>query len=81
MLDPALWDLLPNGTPNAIFPHRFASAAMGGGEGVLLLEYAELPEQVATGPYKTIQIYVNSALAEYFHTLIDATIAEAPPGA
>jgi hypothetical protein len=77
MLDPALWDLLPNGMPKAIFPHRFASAPMGG-EGVLLLEYAELPEQVSTGPYKTIQIYVNRALAAHFHTLIDSTVADAP---
>jgi hypothetical protein len=79
MLDPTLWDLLPNGMPNAIFPRRFASAPMGG-EGVLLLEYAATPEQVPTGPYKTIQIYVNRALAEHFHTLIDSTVAEAPPG-
>jgi hypothetical protein len=80
MLDPALWDLLPNGMPTAIFPHRFASASMGGGEGVLLLEYAERPEQVPTGPYKTIQIYVNRALAAHFHTLIDATVADPPAG-
>ena len=47
---------------------------------MLLLEYAETPEQVRTGPYKTIQIYVNSALAAHFHALIDATVADAPPG-
>ena len=76
MLDPALWDLFPNGSPKAIFPHRFASAPMGGGEGVLLLEYAEAPEQVRTGPYRTIQIYLNPALAEHFRTIIDATVAE-----
>jgi len=76
MLDPILWDLFPDGMPKAIFPHRFASAPMDG-EGVLLLEYAETPEQVKTGPYKTIQIYVNRALAAHFHTLIDATVADA----
>lgn len=78
MLDPALWDLLPNGMPNAIFPRRFASATMGGGEGVLLLEYAESPEAVPTGRYKTIQIYLNPALAGHLHTIIDSTVADAP---
>jgi hypothetical protein len=77
MLDPALWDLFPDGMPRAVFPHRFASAPMGG-EGVLLLEYAEHPDDVKTGPYKTIQIYVNGALAQHFHRLIDATVVEAP---
>lgn len=80
MLDPALWDLFPNGMPKAIFPHRFASAPMGGGEGVLLLEYADSPEQVPTGPWKTIQIYLNPALAGHLHAIIDATVAEAPAG-
>lgn len=80
MLDPALWDLLPNGMPNAIFPHRIASASMGGGEGVLLLEYADSPEQVQTGPYKTIQIYLNPALAAHLHTIVDATVADPPAG-
>jgi hypothetical protein len=79
MLDPASWDLLPNGMPKAIFPHRFASAQMGG-EGVLLVEYAELPEQVRTGPYKTIQIYLNRALAAHLHTIIDSTVADTPAG-
>lgn len=78
MLDPALWDLLPNGSPNAVFPHRIASAPMGGGEGVLLLEYADTPAQVPTGPYKTIQIYLNPALAEHLHRIIDASVAEVP---
>ncbi|WP_395611446.1 hypothetical protein [Allosphingosinicella sp.] len=77
MLDPALWNTFPDGMPTAIFPRRFASAPMGG-EGVLLVEYAEHPEEVQTGPWKTIQIYLNPALAQHFHTLIDATIAEAP---
>ena len=79
MLDPALWDLFPDGMPKAIFPRRFASAPMGG-EGVLLVEYAETPEAVKTGPYKTIQIYLNPALAAHFHALIDATVAAAPAG-
>jgi hypothetical protein len=77
MLDPALWDLFPDGLPRAIFPRRFANAPMGG-EGVLLIEYAERPEEVQTGPYKTVQIYVNRALAAHFHTFIDSTVADAP---
>lgn len=77
MLDPTLWDLFPNGMPKAIFPRRFASAPMGG-EGILLIEYAETPDAVQTGPYKTIQIYVNAPMAEHFHTLVDAVVAEAP---
>jgi hypothetical protein len=77
MLDPALWDLFPDGLPRAIFPRRFANAPMGG-EGVLLIEYAERPEEVQTGPYKTVQIYVNRALAEHFHTFLEATVADVP---
>jgi hypothetical protein len=77
MLDPTLWTTFPDGMPTAIFPRRFATAPMGG-EGVLLLEYAETPEAVQTGPFKTIQIYVNTALAEHFHTMIDAVVAEEP---
>jgi len=77
MLDPTLWNTFPDGMPTAIFPRRFASAPMGG-EGVLLLEYAETPEEVQTGPFKTVQIYLNTALAAHFHTIIDATVAEMP---
>ena len=79
MLDPDLWTLFPDGMPTAIFPRRFATAPMGG-EGVLLIEYAERPEEVQTGPYKTIQIYLNRQLAGHFHTFIDATVTETPEG-
>ena len=79
MLDPTLWDTFPNGMPKAVFPHRFASAPMGGGEGVLLVEYAESPEQVPTGPYQTIQIYLNPALAEHLRRISDAAVVEVPP--
>jgi len=75
MLDPKLWDLLPDGMPRAVFPRSFA-AMSGGDQGVLLIEYAETPEQVDTGPYKTIQLYVNKRLAPHFHTYVDATITE-----
>jgi hypothetical protein len=73
MLDPNLWDLLPTGAPRAVFPRRLATTS-GGEDGVLLIEYAERPEQLETGPYKTIQIYLNRQLADHFHTHIDATI-------
>ena len=73
MLDPALWTLGETGLPTAVFPRSFA--AMSGGEsGVLLIEYAETIDALETGPYKTIQLYVNKRLAEHFHSFIDATI-------
>ncbi|HTU10048.1 MAG TPA: hypothetical protein VMG08_04035 [Allosphingosinicella sp.] len=75
MLDPKLWDLLPDGTPRAVFP-RSLSTATSGDNGVLLIEYAERPDQIETGPYKTIQIYLNRQLADHFHTHIDATIGK-----
>ena len=73
MLDPNLWDLLPDGTPKAVFP-RSLSVASGGAQGVLLVQYAETPEALATGPYKTIQIYLNKELAGHFHSLIDQAV-------
>jgi len=75
MLDPELWDLLPDGTPRAVFP-RSLSTASAGDNGVLLIEYAETPDALATGPYRKIQIYLNKALAAHFHAQIDATITE-----
>lgn len=80
MLDSQLWDLLPDGMPRAVFP-RSLQAMSAGGQGVLLVEYAETPEAVQTGPYKTIQIYMNPALAEHFRAAIDATLKPAtqPP--
>lgn len=75
MLDPQLWELLPDGNPRAVFP-RSLSAMSTGDQGVLLIEYAETPEQVQTGPFKTIQIYMNRQLAAHFHAHIDATLTE-----
>jgi len=75
MLDPKLWDLLPDGTPRAVFP-RSLSTTSGGEQGVLLIEYVERPEQLETGPYKRIQLYLNKALAAHLHTAIDATVTE-----
>jgi hypothetical protein len=73
MLDPKLWDLLPDGTPRAVFPRSLATASTGE-TGILLIEYAETPEALQSGPYKTIQLYLNRQLADHFHTHIDATI-------
>ena len=73
MLDPDLWDLLPDGTPRAVFPRSLATTS-GGDQGVLLIEYAERPEQLETGPYKRIQLYLNQALAEHLRAAIDATV-------
>lgn len=75
MLDPKTWDIRPDGHPNAVFPHSLQAASMGE-EGVLLIEYAETPDQVPTGPYKKIQLYLNKPLAEHFHRLIDAAITK-----
>ena len=75
MLDPILWDLLPDGTPRAVFP-RSLSTTTDGEQGVLLIEYAETPEALAAGPYKTIQLYLNKALADHLHAAIDATVPE-----
>ena len=75
MLDPKLWDLLPDGTPVAVFPRSLSTASMRD-SGVLLIEYAETPDTLETGPYKTIQIYMNRQLADHFHTHIDATMTE-----
>lgn len=73
MLDPRLWDLLPDGTPRAVFPRSLATASMGE-SGVLLIEYAESPEALESGPYRTIQLYLNRPLADHFHSHIEATI-------
>jgi hypothetical protein len=73
MLDPKLWDLLPDGTPRAVFPRSLATASTGE-TGILLIEYAETPEALQSGPYKTIQLYLNRQLADHFHNHIDATI-------
>jgi len=75
MLDPKLWDLLPDGTPRAVFPRSLATASMGG-SGVLLIEYAETPDALESGPYKKIQLYLNRPLADHLHTHIDATITK-----
>jgi hypothetical protein len=75
MLDPKLWDLLPDGTPRAVFPRSLSTASMGD-SGVLLIEYAETPDALEKGPYKTIQLYMNRQLADHFHAHIDATLTE-----
>jgi hypothetical protein len=75
MLDPKLWDLLPDGNPRAVFPRSLATTS-GGEQGVLLIEYAEHPDHLATGPYKKIQLYLNQALADHLHKAIDATITK-----
>jgi ABC-type phosphate/phosphonate transport system permease subunit len=71
MLDPALWTLGEAGIPTAVFPRSFAAASTGD-SGVLLIEYAETFDAIETGPWKTIQLYVNKRLAEHFHSFIDA---------
>jgi hypothetical protein len=73
MLDPKLWDLLPDGTPRAVFPRSLATASTGE-TGILLIEYAETPEALQSGPYKTIQLYLDRQLADHFHNHIDASI-------
>lgn len=75
MLDPKLWDIRPDGHPNAVFPRSLQAASMGD-EGVLLIEYAESPDDIETGPFKKIQLYINKPLAEHFHKLIDAAITK-----
>ncbi len=75
MLDPKLWDLLPDGNPRAVFPRSLATTS-GGDQGVLLIEYVERPEQLETGPYKRIQLYLNSQLAQHLHKAIDATVTK-----
>ena len=72
MLDPALWTLGEDGIPTAVFPRSFAAMSTGTA-GVLLIEYAETIDAIETGPYKTIQLYVNKRLAEHFHNFINAT--------
>ena len=46
----------------------------GGDQGVLLIEYVERPEQLETGPYKTIQLYLNTQLAQHLRAAIDAAV-------
>ena len=75
MLDQTLWDLTGDGTPKAVFPRSLATASAGE-TGVLLIQYAETPEALEKGPWKTIQIYLNKPLAAHFHTQIDATITK-----
>ena len=75
MLDPKLWDLLPDGTPKGVFPRSLSTASMGD-SGVLLIEYAETPDALENGPYRKIQLYMNRQLAEHFHAHIDATMTE-----
>ena len=75
MLDPAIWDVGADGTPVVVFPHGIQAASTGE-EGVLLIEYAETPDAVQTGPYKKIQIYLNAGLAEHFHKAVDAAVTK-----
>ncbi len=75
MLDPKLWDLLPDGTPRAVFPRSLATTS-GGDQGVLLIEYVERPEHLETGPYNTIQLYLNTQLAQHLRAAIDATVTK-----
>ena len=75
MLDPTLWDLRPDGHPNAVFPRSLQAASMGE-EGVLLIEYVESPDDLETGPFKKIQLYLNKPLAEHFHKLIDSAVVK-----
>lgn len=80
MLDPALWDLFPDGMPKATSSPAISPARRWAGRACCCSNNAGHPEQVQTGPYKTIQICLNAALAGHFHTLIDSTVADAPAG-
>jgi hypothetical protein len=74
-MDGRLWDLDDNGSPRAVYPHGVSSAS-GGSAGVLLIEYAETPETLTTGPYKTFQLFVNDQVAELLHRQIDAALGQ-----
>lgn len=74
-MDHGLWDLDENGSPRGVYPHGVSSAS-GGPAGVLLIEYAETPETLVTGPYKTFQLFVNDQVAELLHRQIDAALGQ-----
>ncbi|MEA3013494.1 MAG: hypothetical protein QOD42_2039 [Sphingomonadales bacterium] len=72
-MDRKFWDLDEDGSPRGVYP-RGVSSASGGQAGVLLIQYAETPEALTTGPYKTIQLFVNDEVAELLHRQIDAAL-------
>lgn len=74
-MDRKLWDLDDNGSPRGVYPHGVSSAP-GGTAGVLLIEYAETPEALGTGPYKTFQLFVNDEVAQLLHRHIDAALGQ-----
>ena len=74
-MDRAIWDLDDNGAPRGVYPRGVSSAA-GGPAGVLLIQYAETPEALTTGPYKTFQLFVNDEVAKLLHRSIDAALGQ-----
>lgn len=72
-MDGSIWDLDDNGSPRGVYPYG-VSAAPGGPAGVLLIQYAETPEALTTGPYKTFQLFVNDEVATLLHRSIDAAL-------
>jgi hypothetical protein len=72
-MDGGIWDLDDNGSPRGVFPRGVSSAA-GGPAGVLLIQYAETPEALTAGPYKTFQLFVNDEVAALLHRSIDAAL-------
>jgi hypothetical protein len=74
-MDRSSWDQDDNGVLRGVYPHGVSSAP-GGGAGVLLIEYAETPETLGTGPYKTFQLYVNDEVAQLLHRHIDAALGQ-----
>ena len=74
-MDRELWDMDDKGVLRGVFPHGISSAP-GGRAGVLLIEYAETPEALSTGPYKTFQLYVNDQVAALLHRHIDAAMGQ-----
>ena len=77
-MDSRIWDLDESGSPRAVYPHGITSAS-GGPAGVLLIQYAETPEALMTGPYKTFQLFLNDQVAALLHRAIDAAVGQ-PPG-
>jgi hypothetical protein len=78
LMNRELWDLDDGGSPRGVYP-RGVSSASGGNAGVLLIQYAETPEALTAGPYKTIQLFVNDEVAALLHRQIDAALGHMPP--
>lgn len=72
-MDRTIWDLDDEGSPRCVYPHGISSAP-GGPAGVLLIQYAETPAALATGPYKTFQLFVNDEVGELLRRSIDAAL-------